>query len=216
MRGKSPTCRKALSFSPVSDRLQEFLLARVDMMVSVKLTISKDDPCLFITAVAKNRLPVFQTDAIKLITCRAIDEARTSCGFVLFAYVIMPDHLHLLTDRPREPSVVLQYIKGIVSRRVLGHLKEMKYEASLRKLEHDDWKRNHRYSLWQHDSDVFSVISEAIFMQKVNYIHLNPVRAGLARRAEDYRWSSARFWSKCPSEDEPLKVDIDEIIWRRS
>ena len=61
-------------------------------MLSVRLTISKDDPCLFITAVAKDRLPVFQTDAIKIITCKAIDEARKSCGFLLFAYVIMPVH----------------------------------------------------------------------------------------------------------------------------
>src|ERR1044072_3241256 len=139
-------------------------------MLSVRLTISKDDPCLFITAVAKNRLPVFQSDAIKIITCKAIDEARKSCGFLLFAYVIMPDHFHVLTDSPRKPSTVLQFIKGIVSRRVLGYLKEMGYEASLRKLEHDHWKRNHRYSLWQHDSDVFSIVSELTFMQKVEYI----------------------------------------------
>jgi REP-associated tyrosine transposase len=103
-----------------------------------------------------------------------------------------------------------------VSHRVLQYLKEMKYESSLRKLEHDDWKRNHRYSLWQHDSDVFSVTSESVFMQKVNYIHLNPVREGLVERPEDYKWSSARFWKKCPREDEPLKVDIDQIVWRRS
>jgi REP element-mobilizing transposase RayT len=186
------------------------------MMVSVRLTISKDDPCLFITAVANNRLPVFRADAIKTITCGAIDEARASCGFLLFAYVIMPDHIHVLTDSPRKPSAVLQFIKGIVSRRVLGYLKEMKYDASLKKLEHDDWKRNHRYSLWQHDSDVFSTVSESIFMQKVNYIHQNPVRAGLVERAEDYRWSSARFWNKCPREDDPLKVDLDQIVWRRS
>jgi REP-associated tyrosine transposase len=186
------------------------------MMSSVKLTISKDNPCLFITAVAKNRLPVFQTDAITLITCKAIDEARTSCGFLLFAYVIMPDHFHVLTDQPREPSTVLQFIKGIVSRRVLGYLREMKYESSLKKLEHDNWKRNHRYSLWQHDSDVFSITSESTFMQKVNYIHQNPVRAGLVERAEDYRWSGARVWSNCRSDDEPLKVDIDKIVWRRS
>ena len=179
-------------------------------MMSVKLTISKDDPCLFITAVAKNRLPVFQREAIKLTTCQAIDEARTSCGFLLFAYVLMPDHVHLITDRPREPSVVLQFIKGIVSRRVLGYLKENNYETSLRKLQHDDWKRNHRYSLWQHDSDVFSIVSEAAFRQKVNYIHQNPVRAKLVDNAEDYRWSSARYWSKCPNEDEPLKVDIEK------
>jgi len=182
----------------------------------MRLTISKDDPCLFITAVAKNRLPVFQSDALKIITCRAIDEARTSCGFLLFAYVMMPDHFHVVTDSPRKSSIVLQFIKGIISRRVLGYLKEMKYETSLRKLEHDDWKRNHRYSLWQHDSDVFSIVSESTFMQKVNYIHQNPVRAGLVERAEDYRWSSIRVWSKCPIDAEPLRVDMDRIVWRRS
>jgi len=128
----------------------------------------------------------------------------------------MPDHFHVLTDRPREPSIVLQFIKGIVSRRVLGYLKEMKYDSSLRKLEHRDWKRNHRHSLWQHDSDVFSVTSESTSMEKVNYIHQNPVRAGLVERAEDYKWSSARFWGRCPREDEPLKVDIEKIVWRRS
>jgi putative transposase len=185
-------------------------------MLRVRLTISKVDPCLFITAVAKNRLPVFRSEAIKTITCRAIDEARTSCGFLLFAYVIMPDHIHVLTNSPRKPSIVLQFIKGIISRRVLGYLKEMKYEASLRKLAHDDWKRNHRYSLWQHDSDIFSIVSESMFMQKVNYIHQNPVRSGLVDRAEDYPWSSARYWSKCPREDEPLSVDMDRIVWRRS
>jgi putative transposase len=141
----------------------------------VKLTISKDDQCLFITAVANHRLPVFKTDAIKKVTCEAIDEARRSCGFLLFAYVVMPDHFHVLTDSPRKPSIVLQFIKGIVSHRVLEYLKDNGYESSLRKLEHQEWKRNHRYSLWQHDSDAFAVTSETTFMQKVNYIHQNPV-----------------------------------------
>jgi REP element-mobilizing transposase RayT len=196
--------------------LQNFLLAIVNMMESVKLTISKDNPCLFITAVANHRLPVFRTDFIKTITCKAIDEARLSCGFLLFAYVLMPDHFHVITDCPRTPSTLLRFVKGIVSRRVLGYLKEMNYETSLKKLEHDNWKRNHRYSLWQHDSDVFSIFSESTFMQKVNYIHLNPVRAGLVERVKDYRWSSARVWARCPTDDEPLKVDFEKIVWRRS
>lgn len=182
----------------------------------MSLTISIDHPCLYITAVAKDRLSVFRTDAIKSFTCAAIDEARISCGFLLFAYVLMPDHVHLLTDSPCKPSKVLQFIKGIASRRVLGYLKENKYETSLRKLQHEEWKRNHRYSLWQHDSDVFTVTSESMFMQKVNYINLNPVRAELVERAIDYRWSSARFWNKCRTEGEPLHVDIDKIVWRRS
>jgi REP element-mobilizing transposase RayT len=119
-------------------------------------TISKDSQALYITAVAKDRLPVFQTDAIKTITCQAIDEARTSCDFLLFAYVIMPDHMHLLTDNPRSnPSEVLRYIKGTIAHRVIEHLKEKNYESSLEKLRHEDWKRNHRHSLWQHETNVF-------------------------------------------------------------
>lgn len=177
--------------------------------------ISIDTPALFISAVGKNRLPVFQTDAIKQITCTAIDEARASCGFLLFAYVIMPDHVHLLTDAPRKPSVVLQYIKGIIGHRVIEYLKTHNFKSSLRKLQHVEWKRKHQFSLWQHDSDVFSVTSESKFMEKVNYIHLNPVRAGLVERVEEYRWSSARWWRRSPAEDEPLRVDIHKIIWRR-
>jgi REP element-mobilizing transposase RayT len=178
--------------------------------------ISIDTPALFITAVGKDRLTIFQKNRIKELTCAAIDEARTSAGFLLFAYVLMPDHIHMLTDAPLKPSVVLQYIKGIVARRVIDHLKKGDYESSLRKLRHADWKRNHRFSLWQHDSDVFSVTSESKFIEKVNYIHMNPVRAGLAERAEAYRWSSARWWKGAPAEDEPLRLDLDKIVWRRS
>jgi hypothetical protein len=53
-------------------------------------------------------------------------------------------------------------------------------------------------------------------MQKVNYIHNNPVRAGMVERAIDYRCSSARIWQRCPLDDEPLFMDIDRIDWRRA
>ena len=56
--------------------------------------------------------------------------------------------------------------------------------------------------------------AESTFMERVQYIHQNPVRAGLVERAEDYRWSSARFWNRGVAEDEPLKVDLEKIIWR--
>jgi len=52
-------------------------------------------------------------------------------------------------------------------------------------------------------------------MQRVNYTHQNPVRAGLVENAEDYRYSSVRLWNKRPLEDEPLLVDIDKIRWGR-
>src|SRR5258705_9775495 len=75
MRGKSLTCRRDPSLSQgLRPTLQNSFLAKVDMILGVRLTISRDDPCLFITAVGKNRLPIFPTEAIKSNTCGAIDE----------------------------------------------------------------------------------------------------------------------------------------------
>jgi REP element-mobilizing transposase RayT len=165
--------------------------------------------------VTKDRLPAFRTDAVKTVICDAIDEARNSAGFLLFAYVIMLDHVHLLTDCPNSSADVLRYIKGISARRLIDYLKEEGFASSLAKLRHEEWKRKHSYSLWQQEKNVFSVFGEAVFMQKVNYIHLNPVRAGFVEKAIDYRWSSARIWQKCNDKDEPLRVDIDRIRWRK-
>lgn|SRR5574341_76860 len=114
MRGKSLTCRRA----------SNLFVGSLTPPTLMRPSITIDPPALFITAVAKDRLPVFRTDAIKMITCAAIDEARTSAGFLLFAYVLMPDHMHVLTDNPHKPSKVLQFIKGIVGHRVIRYLKE--------------------------------------------------------------------------------------------
>lgn len=168
------------------------------------------------TLVSKDRLPIFQKDAIKNLVCKAIDEARKSGGFLLFAYVIMLDHMHLLSNCPNDSADVLRYIKGITGRRLIDYLKEKNFHTSLAKLRHEEWKRKHSYSVWQKEKNVLSIFSEAMFMQKLNYIHNNPVRAGLVERATDYRWSSARIWQGCATEDEPLRVDLDRIKWRRS
>ncbi|HEV2885107.1 MAG TPA: transposase [Pyrinomonadaceae bacterium] len=180
-----------------------------------KFQISRDTQALFITITSKDRLTVFKSDAMKTILCGAINEARTSGGFLIFSYVIMPDHLHLITNEPKSSADVLRYLKGISARRVIDYLKEGGYESSLTKLRHEDWGRDHRYSLWQQEKNVFSIFSEKVFMQKVNYIHLNPVRAGFVERAVDYHWSSARIWQRCELEEEPLLMDIDRIQWRR-
>ena len=180
-----------------------------------RFQISQDSPALYITVVTKNRLPIFKTDQMKTVFCRAINEARASAGFLLFAYVIMIDHMHMLTSRPKTTADVLRALKGLTARRVIDYLKEKNYLSSLSKLEHKERDRGHKYSLWQTEKNIFPLFTEALFMQKVNYIHQNPVRAGLVQRATDYRWSSARHWQRCPDENEPLQVDINAVQWRK-
>lgn len=180
------------------------------------MRISKDNPFYYLTSVTNNRLPVFRTEKLKEITADALNEARKSAGVLIFAYVIMPDHYHLITDSSRKPSEVLRYINGISAWRVINYLKENNYTSSLEKLRQETKKREYKYSLWEHHPNAFLITSEATFMQKVNYIHQNPVRSRFVERAEDYLFSSARIWHRKPMENEPLTVNIDKIIWREA
>src|SRR5215831_11291350 len=174
--------------------------------------ISPDNPAYYVTSVAKDRLPIFRTDRIKTITCNAIDEARRSGGFLVLAYVVMPDHMHLVTSSALGVSETLRYINGISGHRIISHLKEAGQESSLRKLLREGDARGHKYSLWDHHPNARQLTNEASLMQRVNYTHLNPVRLGLVERPEDYRWSRAKQWRGCPVEDEPLIVDIRRLI----
>ena len=178
--------------------------------------VSKDSPVYYLTSVAHSRLPVFQTARLKDLICKALDEARTSAKFLIFAYVIMPDHLHALIGSDKEPSDVLRYVNGISGRRIINFLKEAGYESSLQKLRHATGLRKHKYSVWNHHPNLKLITTENGLMEKANYIHQNPVRAGLVERAEDHRWSSIRCWQRKPLDDEPLLVDIDQIEWHKS
>src|SRR5690606_16457237 len=129
-------------------------------------------------------------------------------------YVIMSDHTHLITDGNREISEVLRFTNGIAAKRILDHLKQNGFESSLRKLRCEEKRKAYKYSVWEHHSNAFSIYGEDTFMQKVNYIHQNPVRAGLVDRAEDYCFSSARLWKGCPQDDEPFITDHKLIEWR--
>jgi REP element-mobilizing transposase RayT len=177
-------------------------------------SISKDTPAYYITSVTNNRLPVFQTAKIKEVVCSALNEVRTSANLLLFAYVVMPDHFHLLLGSSKNPSDVLRYVNGITGRRLIDYLKEGEFERSLQKLSRTQGERQHKYSLWDHHPNLKRVTDEAVFMQKVNYIHENPVRAALVDRPEDYRWSSIRCWRKSMTDNEPLLMDISQIRWK--
>ena len=177
--------------------------------------ISFDTPSYFFTSVTHKRLPVFQTDKFKQLLCDALNEARVSAGLLYFAYAIMSDHFHIISDGKRSPSDTLRFLNGISARKIIDHLKSEGPKLSLDKLQNETKKGDYKYSLWEHHSDKFLLTSDSTFMQKVNYIHNNPVVDGLAERQIDYLYSSARFWHGCPTEDEPLEMNVDQIKWRK-
>jgi putative transposase len=176
---------------------------------------SPNTPAYYLTSVTKDRLKAFRGEQLKKVACDALNEARSSGKFLIFAYVIMPDHLHAVTNSEKKARVILRFINGIISRRVIDFLKAGSYLASLDKLRRSEDRRGHKYSLWDHHANARVLTSEEMFMQRVNYTHQNPVRAGLVEKAEDYRYSSVRIWKRNPLENEPLVVDVDKIRWRK-
>ena len=177
--------------------------------------ISRDAPCYYLISVTRNRLLIFQTDQVKLIICAALNEARQSANFALYAYVIMPDHLHIVTDSILSPGKTLQFINRITGHRIVQYLKENNYTSSLQKLQHSRGARRYSHSVWDHHPDARLLFTENMLMQRVNYTHQNPVRAGLVTTSFKYRWSSVRCWNGKMHDDEPLYVDIDRIRWRQ-
>ncbi len=176
--------------------------------------ISKDSQALYLTSVTKGRLPIFRTETIARLACEAIAESRTKHGFLIFAYVIMLDHLHLVTDSKFPTSDILRLINGIVGRRIIDHLKEAGHTGSLEKLRINDRSDGSKYTIWQRHPDARLLWSEQMLWQRLQYTHLNPVRAGLVDHSNAWPWSSARIWHGKRAEIEPLEVDKDKIEWR--
>jgi REP element-mobilizing transposase RayT len=175
--------------------------------------ISRTTPAYYFTSVAHRRLEIFRTDKLKQVLCDAYDEVRLNHGIRILAYVIMPDHIHLLVCSQKEMDDTLRLLNGVSARRIIQYLKDG-HERSLFKLRGETRERNHRHSVWHHHSDSLEIIGEDTFRQKVDYIHMNPVRAGLVTDPLAYRFSSARFWRGSPIEDEPLLTDHLDVDWR--
>ncbi len=176
--------------------------------------ISRKTPSYYFTAVAHDRLPIFQTDRLKQIICNAYDEARRNHSIQILAYVVMPDHAHSLVYSQKKMEDVLRLMNGISARRIIQYLKENEFTTSLQKLRGQVRERKHKHSVWHHHTDSLEIFGEDTFRQKVNYIHQNPVSAGLVQKAEDYRFSSVRNWDAAASHDEPLLTDHLNIDWR--
>ena len=108
----------------------------------------------------------------------------------------------------------MRYLNGISAKRILDHLKSNAV-SSLEKLKMFEKERGYKYSVWEHHADTFLVTSESMFREKVNYIHFNPVKAGLVEHPDDYLYSSSRIWNGRELDNEPLSMDIDKIEWKR-
>ena len=122
-----------------------------------------------------------------------LGEVRDRYGFSLVGYVVMPEHIHLLISEPVKgnPSIVLQVLKQRVSRRL--RRKKRTPTAQLKLTFEDGADSLPR--LWQRRFYDFNVWSLKKRVEKLHYMHMNPLKRKLVDHPKDWPWSSFSFYS---------------------
>jgi putative transposase len=140
------------------------------------------------------RQPFLTKDRSRQWLVDAIDRAREKHRFQVWAYVVMPEHVHLLilpTEADYDISHILNSIKQSVVRRALVFVRR-EAPAFLAKMEDRQPCGATHYRFWQRGGGYDrNVVAAEIIHRLIEYIHANPVRRGLCVRPDDWYWSNA-------------------------
>jgi putative transposase len=151
----------------------------------------------FITFCCYHRRALFISDASRRVFESALERVRRSFRLRVYGYVVMPEHIHLLVSEPERtaplkpksglnwpPTSQLEPAPGLNEPSTLADaLKSLKQGVARRLIGDAD-------HFWQKRYYDFNVRNHAQFVEKLHYIHWNPVKKGLCERPEDWPWSS--------------------------
>jgi putative transposase len=176
----------------------------------------KENVLHYLTFVTFKRIPIFKSDISCQLLIETLMEVKEEFPFKLVAYVIMLDHLHLIVNpQGRDIEAVGKALKGKSAKKILDWLKVNGHIESLSKLKRiNPKKRNHSFSVWQKGVKSVDLESQKFVLQKTNYTHMNPVRAGLCTHPADWKWSSYGAYFPHEPGDVPIEIDI-QPYWQK-
>jgi REP-associated tyrosine transposase len=156
----------------------------------------------FITCSCYHRLPKLRTARSRDRFLTILEETRRRYRFVVVGFVVMPEHFHLLINEPEvgSPSTVMQVLKQRTAHTLLP--KRKRSDPRQQTL----FPETLRPPFWQARFYDFNVWTTKKRLEKLRYMHRNPVKRGLVLSPEQWRWSSYRSYSM----DEAGPVRINE------
>jgi putative transposase len=160
----------------------------------------------FITCSCYRRQPLLDSPEHRDLFVGALEQSRRRYHFVVVGYVVMPEHIHLLISEPQKknPSTVMQALKLGFARRVLAEAKRKRDPAQGALFEQAP------QHIWQKRFYDFNVWTERKCIEKLRYVHRNPVKRGLVASPELWRWSSFRAYAL--GEAGPVRVNDWEVL----
>jgi putative transposase len=148
----------------------------------------------FVTFSTHQQLPILSDPELSSMVFGALEAVTREYRCTLLAWVIMPEHVHLVLSPPVDAALgqIIGEIKSRSAKAAHSILLRRRSPllASLRV--HRDGQSH--FALWKKRCFDRNCRSDEEICQKVRYCHWNPVRRGLAHAPEDYLWSSARRW----------------------
>jgi REP element-mobilizing transposase RayT len=145
----------------------------------------------FVTFTVHQWADVFTRPVYVDILLKSLNFCQANKGLEVYAWVVMSNHCHLILRANKENlSDVIRDLKKYTSKQIIKAIQENPKESrkawllKILKFKNKNWFWNPGY----HGEEVST---EQFFDTKVNYIHQNPVRAGIVEKEEDYVWSSA-------------------------
>jgi len=151
----------------------------------------------FITVTVVDWIDVFTRKTYKDVVIESLDYCIQNKGMILFGYVIMSNHIHMIIQSQEATlSDLIRDFKKFTAKSILKKIQnspESRREWMLErfKLATESHSRNKNYQLWQYGNHPEEVYSNKFMWSKLDYIHLNPVRAGIVEKASNYVYSSA-------------------------
>ena len=171
---------------------------------------SKEDNVFhYLTFVAFKRTAIFKSETISRFFIETIKEVKQKYPFKLIGYVVMPDHVHLIINPVGcDIEIIGKELKGLSAHKIIKWLKENEYLSSLEKLKlKNTGKRNHSFCVWQKKVKSVDLWSHKFILQKLNYVHLNPVRADLCDHPAKWKWSSYNSYLLKTDSEIPIMPD---------
>jgi putative transposase len=146
----------------------------------------------FITCSCYKCQPVLSTALRRDLFLTVLERVRRRYRLVVIGYVVMPEHFHLLITEPQvgDPSVVMQALKLGFARLVLAELARSQVSKSARPGAPSSPPRH----VWAARFYDFNVYTERKRIEKLRYIHRNPVERGLVAEPDQWLWSSFRSY----------------------
>ena len=151
----------------------------------------------FITATVVDWIDIFTRKTYRDTVIECFDYCIANKGMVLYGYVIMSNHIHLvLQSREGNLSDLIRDFKKFIAAKVLEKIQiepESRRDWMLErfKLATESHSRNKNYQFWQYGNHPEEIYTNKFMWSKLDYIHLNPVRAGIVEKASHYVYSSA-------------------------